>query len=209
LPVAVHLPSGVTATAISAGDFHSLAVTSTGRVYAWGDNGSGELGDGTYTGPQTCPSYGGLACSPTPVAVNLPAGVTASAVAAGGLYSLALTRLGHVWAWGDNTYGELGDGNLIGRTTPAPVRLFAPGSGMTATAIAAGYQHSLALTSTGQVYAWGANGVGELGDGTSTGPQLCTGNYACSLTPVAVGLPSGVTATALAAGGYNSLAVDP
>jgi alpha-tubulin suppressor-like RCC1 family protein len=112
---------------------------------------------------------------------------------------------------GWNRYGELGDEADPDRTTPAPVRLFAPESGVTATAIATGFYHSLALTSTGQVYAWGLNGSGQLGAGTTTTcypPEMLKKNP-CSRTPVAVGLPSGVTATTIAAGLDHSLALDP
>jgi alpha-tubulin suppressor-like RCC1 family protein len=193
----------VTATAIAAGYDHSLAVTSTGQVYAWGANFSGELGNGTVTATYIT----------TPVAVDLPSGVRASAVAAGYGHSLALTHLGHVWAWGLDGGGELGTGPTGERVTPTPVRLFAPGSGVTATAIAASSEDSVALTSTGQVYAWGFNGEGQLGTGTTTGPRDCF-SIPCSPTPVAVGLPSGVTATAIATGGNGleggfGLALDP
>jgi alpha-tubulin suppressor-like RCC1 family protein len=129
-----------------------------------------------------------------------------------------------VYAWGDNLYGELGDGTSTGpqsctfgtqseACSPTPVAVHLP-SGVKATAIAAGGVQSLALTSSKKgVYAWGDNTYGQLGDGTTTGPQLCAypygGNYPCSPTPMAVDLPSGVTVTAIAAGAYHSLALDP
>src|SRR5216683_1039462 len=98
---------------------------------------------------------------------------------------------GTAQAWGRNTSGQLGDGTEdIARTTPVSV------SGLTnVTAIAAGSDHSLALLSDGAVMAWGANFLGQLGDGTFTG----------RLTPVAV---SGLTnVTAIAGGGFHSLAL--
>ncbi|MCN9243590.1 Ig-like domain repeat protein [Streptomyces sp. RY43-2] len=182
-PVEVHLPAGTQATAIAGGGLHSLAVTSDGRVFAWGLNNVGQLGDGTTTS------------SSTPVEVHLPAGVQATAVAAGQRHSLALTSDGRVFAWGDNGSGQLGDGTTTNRLTPVEVHLPA---GTQATAISGGFDHSLALTPDGRVLAWGDNGFGQLGDGTTTS----------SSTPVEVLLPAGTRATAIAGNnGYHSLAV--
>jgi alpha-tubulin suppressor-like RCC1 family protein len=180
-PVAVSLPSGTTVTAVSAGYFYSLALTSTGSVLAWGYNASGQLGNGT------------TASSSTPVAVSLPP-VTAVSAGTGDGHSLALTSTGSVLAWGNNAYGELGNGNTASSSTPVAVSL---PSGTIATAISAGSDCSLALTSTGSVLAWGYNAYGQLGNGTT----------ASSSTPVAVSLPAGTTATAISAGFHFSLAL--
>ena len=76
---------------------------------------------------------------------------------------MALKSDGTVWAWGDNGYGQLGDGTTTDRTTPVQV------SGLSGvTAIAAGCYHTVALKSDGTVWAWGYNGYGQLGDGTTT-----------------------------------------
>jgi len=81
----------------------------------------------------------------------------------GGYHSLALKSDGTVWAWGDNYYGDLGDGTTTDRNTPVQV------SGLTGvTAISGGGQYSLALKSDGTVWAWGDNYHGKLGDGTTT-----------------------------------------
>ncbi len=181
-PVAVSLPSGTTVTAIAGGQFHSLALTSSGQVLAWGNNGDGELGNGTTTD------------SSTPVAVSLPSGTTVTAIAGGSYHSLALTSSGQVLAWGSNNRGQLGNGTTTYSSIPVPVSL---PSGTTVTAIAGGGYHSLALTSTGQVLAWGNNVQGELGNGTTTD----------SSTPVPVSLPSGTTVTAIAGGFEYSLAL--
>jgi alpha-tubulin suppressor-like RCC1 family protein len=180
-PVNVVLPAGVTITQVSAGANHSLAVTSDGRVLAWGDNGVGQLGDGTTT------------TRLTPVEVALPAGVTITQVSAGNEYSLAVTSDGSALAWGDNSFGQLGDGTTTTRLTPVQVDLPA---GVTITQVAAGIEHSLAVTSDGHALAWGDNSVGQLGDGTTTR----------SSTPVQVHLPAGVTVTQVSAGSH-SLAV--
>jgi alpha-tubulin suppressor-like RCC1 family protein len=172
--------------AISAGATHTLALTSTGQVLAWGINANGQLGDGTTT------------TSGTPVQTQLPPGVTVTAVAAGGElaggeHSLALTSTGQVLAWGDNIAGELGDGTTTDRHVPVfthlPQRARVRG-------LFGGCFHTLALTTAGQVLAWGDNQFGQLGNGTTTGSDL----------PVQVGLPSGTTVTAITAGCDHNLA---
>src|SRR5450756_450308 len=180
-PVAV--TNGTSVTAIAGGAGHGLALTSTGQVLAWGYNLDGELGNGTTTN------------SSTPVAVSLPSGTTVTAIAGGGQHSLALTSSGQVLAWGYKGGGGLGSGTTTSQSN-TPVAVSLP-SGTTVTAIAGGFSHSLALTSTGQVLAWGFNGYGELGNGTITN----------SSTPVAVSLPSATTITAIAGGLAHSLAL--
>ena len=135
-PVRVSLPGGVSPTAVAAGSSHSLAIGSDGKLYAWGYNGNGQLGDGT-TNQQT-----------TPVIVNLPAGVTPTAVAAGFGHSLAIGSDGKLYAWGSNAQGQLGDGTGSTQTTPVIVNLPA---GVTPTAVAAEYGHSLAIGSDGKL----------------------------------------------------------
>jgi alpha-tubulin suppressor-like RCC1 family protein len=181
-PVAVSLPSGVQVTSAAAGSSHTLAVTSTGSMLAWGTNSLGQLGNGTHTS------------TTTPVQVTLPAGTSVTQASAGTSFSLAVTSAGGVLAWGGNGNGQLGDGTTTTRTTPVPVNLPA---GTTVTQVSAGTAFSLALTSTGQVLAWGKNADGELGNGTTQR----------SSTPVQVALPSGVTATEVAAGGTFGLAL--
>ena len=180
-PVKVKLPPGTTVTAVRAGCFHSLALTATGHVLGWGYNGDGELGDGTTTSTLT------------PVKVKLPPGTTVTAVRAGCFHSLALTATGHVLAWGSGSQGQLGNGSTLGSDVPVTVKL---PKGTRVKAISAGSVHSLALTTTGRLYAWGYNGEGELGNGTTTNSD----------TPVRVKLPAGTTVTMTAAGEAHSLA---
>jgi alpha-tubulin suppressor-like RCC1 family protein len=193
-PVTVTLPVGTRVTAVAAGSLHSLALTSTGSVFAWGYNADGELGDG------------GTANTDVPVKVDLPAGTKVTAIAAGGYYSLAVTSTGSVFAWGYNADGELGDGGTA--NSPVPVKVKLP-AGTKVKAVAAGgplygvgqYMagpgHSLAVTSTGGVFAWGHNADGALGDGSTANANV----------PVKVKLPPGTKVTAVAAGELQSLAV--
>ena len=211
-PVKVKLPKGTRVTAVAAGDDHSLALTSTGQVLAWGGNSYGQLGDGTFTGPGTCDGEG--ACSTRPIMVKLPKGTKVTEVAAGFGDSVAVTSTGQVLAWGANSYGQLGDGTFAGPGTCAvfsmcsatPIMVKLP-EGTRVTAVAAGYDQSLALTSTSQVLAWGGNSYGQLGDGTFSGPGTCAVFGACSATPIMVKLPEGARVTAVAAGYDYSLAL--
>jgi alpha-tubulin suppressor-like RCC1 family protein len=195
MPVKVKLPKGTRAVAVAAGSDDSLALTSTGSVWVWGEN---------PTGRQRC---GHTPCSRLPVKVKLPKGTRAVAVAAGLGHSLVLTSRGKVLAWGLNDDGQLGAG-YSGRESSSPVKVKLP-RGTKVTAVAAGYYHSLALTSTGQVLAWGDNRFGELGAGTATGPQTCVSGKACSTTPIKVKLGAGDTATTVRSGttASHSLAI--
>lgn len=182
LPVKVKLPRGTMITAVRAGCDGSIALSSAGQVYAWGDNSYGELGDGTTTTRTVA------------VRVKLPKAADVTAIRAGCLDNLALAASGRVYAWGVNTFGELGDGSHRDRHHPVLVRL---PRGIRIRAISAGCDHSLAITSAGSLLAWGYNKDGELGNGTTTSSDI----------PVRVKLPSGATARIIAAGCYHSIAL--
>jgi alpha-tubulin suppressor-like RCC1 family protein len=140
------LSSGVV---VAAGSYHSCAVTTGGGAACWGSNYYGQLGDGT------------AGRSFAPVAVTgLTAGV--AAVAAGGYHSCALTTGGGVKCWGNNTYGQLGNGTTAQSLVPVDVTGLSAG----VVAIAVGGAHSCALTSGGGVKCWGYNLYGQLGNGT-------------------------------------------
>ena len=181
-PVTVRLPKGTRVTSVAAGDGYALAATSTGSVFAWGANSNGQLGDGSVK-----PSL-------TPVRVSLPAGTRVTAVRAGAEFSLALTSTGQVLAWGNNSFGQLGNRSTSPSRLPVLVRL---GAGVQAKAIAAGTAFAMALTTNGHVLAWGQGDVGSLGDGSTRDRHL----------PVRAKLPPGVTASSIAAGQQNGLAV--
>jgi alpha-tubulin suppressor-like RCC1 family protein len=168
------------AIAIAAGDKHTCAVTTSGSVKCWGYNSVGQLGDGGLS-----------AWSLRPVDVSgLSSG--AIAVAAGPSHTCAITSSGGVKCWGWNANGRVGDGTLDTRLVPVDVLGLTSG----VIAVSAGGDHTCALTNAGGLKCWGANGVGQLGDGTGT----------TRLTPVDVlGLSSGVIA--IAGGGYNTCAL--
>ena len=111
--------------------------------------------------------------------------------------------------WGGNNLGALGIGNssTAYELNPVPVDLTPP-AGVSVTAVAVGYEHSLALLSNDTIMAWGANYYGQLGDGTHTGPESCSG-APCSTIPVPVHLtlPANVTVTAISASDMDSMAL--
>jgi alpha-tubulin suppressor-like RCC1 family protein len=161
--------------AIAAGQYHVLALAQDGTVYAWGLNGSGQLGNNSTTGSGTPVrvlkgAYGGT----TYLGDNGSNPVIA--IAAGGSQSMALMQDGTVFMWGLNSDGQLGDNTTTNRLTPVHVLKGAytgttnlgdaSGNGMTR--ITTGGAHSLALGGDGTVYAWGDNFYGQLGDGSNT-----------------------------------------
>ncbi len=142
---------GAGVTAVSIGERHGCALTATHRVFCWGNDDAGELGD---------PS---LSRRLAPHAV--PAVTSATAIAAGVGYTCALEGDGTVACWGADDTGQLGDGNAgAGRFSAAPQTV----RGLQGvTKVDAGEGHACALDGSGAVFCWGRNPHGELGDGTT------------------------------------------
>jgi alpha-tubulin suppressor-like RCC1 family protein len=182
-PVYVKLPRGVKVTAVSAFNEGAIALTTTGRVLAWGYNFDGELGNGKKADART------------PVWVRLPRNTKITSIAAGTTQLLAVTSAGGLLAWGDNSTGQLGIGHT-GGLSRVPVRVHLP-RGVKVVSASAGQSHSLALTSAGKVLAWGDNSQGQLG----------TANRHDASAPVFVHLPKVAHITSIAAGKYHSLAL--
>ncbi len=153
-PQQIVLPAGVTNwLKIAAGGFHNLALAGNGKIYAWGDGGSGELG------------YGGTTNSSVPIAVNMPSNVLNwAAISAGFGHSLALAEDGTLYGWGDNFDGELGPS--AGRLQPIPVLIMPPNGVQSWQQISAGAFHNLAIADNCMLYSWGSNSLGQLGIGS-------------------------------------------
>jgi alpha-tubulin suppressor-like RCC1 family protein len=181
--------AGKDLSAVAAGADFSLALCTDGTLAGWGENSSGQLGNDS------------IANSPLPIAVDRTgalAGKTVVGMVAGLYHGLALCSDGTVVAWGDNSYGQLGNGKTASSRVPVLVKGLPVSK--TVVAIAAGTYHSLALCSDGSVAAWGRNSYGQLGNNSTTN----------SLIPVLVdtsGALAGRYVIALGAGPQYSLAL--
>jgi alpha-tubulin suppressor-like RCC1 family protein len=223
----------------------TCAVLSSGHIDCWGNNAEGQLGTGTFTGPEKCENdidfseycsttpvevtgistatqisanEGGGACAllsnghvdcwgtegpdeeATATPVEVPGMSNAIQIAAGDGHTCALLATGHVDCFGGNQEGELGDGTH-GAPEPKPVEV----QGLSdAIQVAADEGDTCALLATAHVDCWGDNEGGELGDGTSEGPEHC-GKVSCSVKPVEVEAIS--DANQIAAGDGHACAV--
>jgi alpha-tubulin suppressor-like RCC1 family protein len=182
------LTSGV--AAVSAGDFHTCALTTVGGVKCWGVNADGQLGDG-----QACPSD----CTPVDVS-----GLTTAAAVAGGLFhTCAVTTSGGVKCWGANDRGQLGDGTggTLGDHSATPVDVCTDAVCMAylgdGTSVSGGGFHTCALTMAGGVKCWGGNEEGQLGDAQVCGTPCTTPVDVVGLGPKPAPTPTaGATSSA-------------
>ena len=157
LPKKIQGFAGQRVVAVSAGGYHSLAITADGSVWSWGWRASGRLGHGD-TQNQLLPKK-----------IEALAGQRVVAVSAGGSHSLALTADGAVWSWGGGYLGKLGHGDTQGQRQPKKVEAFV---GLRVVAVSAGGFHSIAITADGAVLTWGKGEHGCLGHGDDLSDQL-------------------------------------
>ncbi len=155
---------GLTSSTVSvaAGSESTCALIATGTVWCWGDNSSGQLGNGTFT-PST-----------VPVQVMDPAGNAplsgVARIGAGQSHTCAVTAAGEALCWGDNSKGQLGNGTEIDSSLPVPVSGLATG----VATIAAGSDFTCAATTDGGAKCWGDGVSGQLGNGTSANSALAS-----------------------------------
>jgi alpha-tubulin suppressor-like RCC1 family protein len=194
-PVLVH--GGVNFVSVSAGGDHACGLTTTGTAYCWGFNGTGQLGDTTTV---NCPGTftGTWPCSPTPLRVE--GSLVFRNVSAGESHTCGVTTGNVGYCWGNNIDFQLGGsttercaatGGGLCSTTPIPVA-----GGLSFTQISAGLWHSCGITTGGQVYCWGRNGFGQLGNANA-------GTDSPSPVPVA----SGVSFTSVTTGLWHTCAL--
>jgi len=141
-------------TAIAAGGLHAMAVRNDGTLWAWGDNSKGQVGDGTNE-----------------TKIKKPVQITGidniAAIAGGGSHSLVLKGDGTIYAWGDNSKGQLGNSTNENQNIPVYI------NDITDVAyISAGSTFSLVLKNDGTVWTWGENFCGQLGNGTSENKNI-------------------------------------
>ncbi len=181
--------TGVEWRTVAAGALHTAALRADGRLYTWGYNWSGQLGNGTFTSTNTPQPIqtnktwqsiatgwyhtAGIQADGTlwawgshgdAMTTNVPQPILSNftwrSVAAGGAHTLAIRADGTLWAWGYNQHGQLGDGTFVSTDTPQLVQ-----GGATWMAVAAGEYHSLGIQTDGTLWAWGNNYYGQLGVG--------------------------------------------
>jgi alpha-tubulin suppressor-like RCC1 family protein len=171
------------------GDHFCSFTTTAGQVMCWGSNSAGQLGDGTRTDRSV----------PTAVA----GGLSFNSVATGSYHTCATTTVGDVYCWGLGFYGQLGD-STIGGSSATPVRAKTP-VGMVFVDVESGNNHTCARTAAGDVYCWGLNTFGQVGDGTTTPgnaprayPVAVTGGLKFSTIAAGGSLTCGLTAAGAA-----------
>ncbi|MDQ6777621.1 MAG: hypothetical protein M3071_15725, partial [Actinomycetota bacterium] len=206
---AVNLGGGHTVKVVAAGDYHTCAILDDGTVRCWGFGGDGRLGYGNTSN---------VADPSTVGPVDIGAGHTAVAIAAGSAHTCVIRDDGNVVCWGYGGNGQFDDGRLgygnndnVGdEETPGSVGTVNLGVGRTAVAISAGRSHTCALLDDGTVRCWGRNTSGQLGYGNTTivGGATTLNDVTTSSTPDQSGpVQLGEKAVAISAGGDHTCAI--
>ncbi len=183
---AITFPEAVKIVAIACGGQHSLALDNNGSVWAWGLNDHGQLGISSFEGQINKPAK----------LIHFPSNTRIVAIAGGSLHSLAIDSAGKVWAWGANVVGQLG--NLTNIDSHGPSQVQFPAGTPRALAIAAGGAHSHAVDADHNLWAWGLNSNGQLGN-----PQVGNSN-----SPVRCQFPDNTDIVSIAAGSAHSIALE-
>ncbi|CAN7938426.1 unnamed protein product [Ixodes hexagonus] len=137
---------------VACGQDHSLALSEAGQVFSWGSNQYGQLGCGSDEDSRLRPKV-----------VKTLAAMHVVQIACGAIHCLALVNNGDLYSWGDNSYGQLGTGSSTqGTKQSSPTRVLQL-AGVPLAQVACGGSHSLALTPSGTIFAWGHNSFGQLG----------------------------------------------
>ncbi|XP_008325809.1 probable E3 ubiquitin-protein ligase HERC4 isoform X1 [Cynoglossus semilaevis] len=136
--------------ALSCGESHTLALNDNGQIFSWGLGSDGQLGLNNFD-----------ECVRVPRNIKILSDVQVTQVACGYWHSLALSKGGHIFSWGQSRYGQLGLG-MQGHSVPTP-QIIQSLQGIPFAQISAGGAHSFSLTLSGAVFGWGRNNFGQLG----------------------------------------------
>ena len=189
---------------VAAGGMHTLLLSTCGRVWSCGIGKHGALGHGDTHGTANCPA-------PVQIVGGGLRQARAVQIAAGDCHSLILSSAGHAYSFGWGSGGRLGHGDAKTRTAPQRIEALAE-AGVLVLQVSGGDTHSLAVSESGEVYAWGRRSYGRLGLGEDELVETRSGLVAVlttgdALLPTKVALPSGVRVKQVSAGGSHSLAV--
>lgn len=169
--------------AVAASNDHSLVLNNQGQVFSFGENTHGQLGLGDFNRRNS------------PTLITFPGNAHINFIAARGGQSFAIDREGRLYAWGENTHGQLGLGDINNRILPELVPL-PPRTYITH--VTSSGNHSLALDSEGRLYAWGENQWGQLG----------LGDFNSRIIPTLVPIKSNAPIFQIVSGGGHNLALD-
>eukprot|EP00551_Chaetoceros_affinis_P006769 CAMPEP_0203676422 /NCGR_PEP_ID=MMETSP0090-20130426/24478_1 /ASSEMBLY_ACC=CAM_ASM_001088 /TAXON_ID=426623 /ORGANISM="Chaetoceros affinis, Strain CCMP159" /LENGTH=443 /DNA_ID=CAMNT_0050542961 /DNA_START=40 /DNA_END=1371 /DNA_ORIENTATION=+ len=182
------------ATQIALGGSHSCSIDSLGNLLCWGSNAYGQLGDGTGHSkniPTIIPLGGDATYIDT----------YPTQIALGNMHSCAIDNLNSLLCWGDNWYGQLGDGTYDERKVPTVISLGDNADATFATKIALGADHSCTINNKNSLKCWGDNMAGQLGDGTYDENRNTP-------TTIYLGDDDTTYATHIALGNIHSCAID-
>ncbi|MCL2609750.1 MAG: hypothetical protein FWD94_07600, partial [Treponema sp.] len=178
------LPSSGHSAGGSSGVSHTVGIKADGSLWAWGYNLYGQLGNG---------ASGSGANKNTPTAIAV--GQRWVSVSAGGSHTMGIKTDGSLWAWGNNNYGQLGNGaHGAGTIKNTPTAIAA---GQRWVSVSAGGGHTMGIKPDGSLWAWGSNSTGQFGDGTTSGWY----------EPVATAF--GQTWTSVSAGSWHTVGIKP
>ena len=167
----------------------TLAIDKNGRIWGWGGNGQGQLGQNNTTNKSTPVAIAGALKTFCKInAGGLNGGFSSSAS------SLAIDKNGRIWGWGNNNEGQLGQNNTTNRSTPVAIA----GALKTFCKIASVFNSSMAIDKNGRIWCWGNNGIGQLGDNTMTNKSTPVAIAGALKTFCEIAISSGASQSALA-----------
>ena len=176
---------------ISVGYQHGCAILDDGSVSCWGTGNVGQIGNGLGGQGGSDPSLTRLSPEPTS---GFGQGRTAVAISAGSEHTCAILDTGEISCWGYGSEGRLGHGSTSSKNVPTETVSFSP---FKALAISAGYAHTCAIVEGGDVFCWGKNNYGQLGDGTTTNRNTPTITQTLPAAAVAISAGSDHTCAIL------------